>query len=206
MKRSLVMVFAAAALGGPLAASAHGNSYIDGYGILADSETELVGIGRADDEGDGAGAKAQLDLGGLHITGEYQSVDYDDTEIELDQARIGIAIGPGAGNGGGFYGGAEYVNFSFDYPGIADDEEEDQDGFGGHIGYAIPLAPIVRLYGQAGYVKLDDIDGPEFLAGISVALLPNLGVFADYRATDFEDEDENELSFDDVRLGVRFSF
>lgn len=206
MKRSLVMGLAAAMFGAPLAASAHGSSYIDGYGVLADTETELVGVGRAEDEGDGGGIKAQLDLGGVFLTGEYQSVDYDDTEIELDQVRAGIALGPGAGNGGGFYGGAEYVNFNFDFPGIPDEDEEDQDGFGGHIGYAIALAPIVRLYGQAAYVKLDDIDGPEFLAGIAVELLPNLGVFADYRATDFEDEDENELSFDDVRIGARFTF
>lgn len=206
MKRSLVMGFAAGMFGAPLAVSAHGSSYVDGYGVLADTEAELVGVGRDDDEGDGGGIKAQLDLGGVFLTGEYQSVDYDDTEIELDQLRLGIALGPGAGNGGGFYGGAEFVRFAFDYPGIPESDEDDQDGFGGHIGYAIPLTDLVRLYGQAGYVKLDDIDGPEFLAGIAVELLPNLGLFADYRATDFEDDDDNELSFDDVRLGVRFTF
>lgn len=206
MKRSLLGMVAATMFGAPLAASAHGSSYVDGFGVVADTETEIVGVGTADDEGDGGGIKAQLDLGGVFLTGEYQAVDYDDTEIELDQARVGIALGPGAGNGGGFYGGAEYVNFSFDFPGIPDDDEEDQDGFGGHIGYAIPLSELVRLYGQVGYVKLDDIDGPEFLAGIAVELLPNFGLFADYRATDFEDDEENELSFDDARFGVRFTF
>lgn len=206
MKRELIGMASAALLGAPLAVSAHGSSYVDGFGVVADSETELVGIGRAEDEGDGAGLKAQLDLGGVFLSGEFQSVEYDDTEIQLDQARVGIALGPGAGNGGGFYGGAEYVNFSFDYPEVADEDEEDQDGFGGHIGYAIPLSEMVRLYGQAGYVKLDDIDGPEFLVGLAVELLPNLGLFADYRATDFEDQEENKLSFDDVRMGVRFTF
>ena len=206
MKRLLLGMTAAGLLGAPLLASAHGSSYIDGFAVVADTETEIVGLGRAEDEGNGRGIKAQLDLGGVFLTGEYQSVDYDDTEIELDQARIGVELGPGAGNGGGIYGGAEYVNFAFDYPGIADEDEEDQDGFGGHIGYAIPLSDLVRLYGQVGYVKLDDIDGPEFLGGIAVELLPNMGLFADYRATDFEDEEENELSFDDVRVGVRFTF
>ena len=206
MKTYWIVAFVAAGFASPLAAQ-QGQSYLDGFGIVkSDAEAEVVDLGSSEDEGDGYGVKAQLGLGGVFLTGEYQSVEYDDTELKLDQIRGGLELGPGAGNGSGLYAGGEFVRFTFDYPDVSDDDEEDQDGFGGHIGFALGLSPTVRLYGQAGYVKLDDIDGPEYLAGLAVQLLPNLGLFADYRATDLEDDDENELSFDDVRVGARFYF
>lgn len=210
MKRSKIVLLAGAALAAPFTVSAVGDSYIDGYGVVsADIESRIDAIdATADDEGDGAGLKARIGLGGVFLTGEYQSVDYDDSDIELDQGRVGLLFGPGAGTGTGLYGGGEYVHFKYTYPAtpVSDRHEEEQDGLAGHIGFGLGLVPMVHVYGQVGYVKLDDYDGPEYLIGASVQLLPFFGLFADYRATDFEDDDNNELNLDDVRVGARLFF
>lgn len=201
------------------AMGAHGLSFVDGYAIpFADNEALVTQVqggpfggagarSRFEDEGDGFGVKGQLafiDYG--FLSGEFQTVEFDDSQIELDQIRLGGTFGKGAGNGQGLYAGAEYVNFRFDFPGVDDDEAEDQNGFAGHIGFGLPLDKVFRIYGQVGYVKLDNLGGPEFLAGLSVRLGWNLSLFADYRSTDFEDDNGDDLKFDDLRTGVRLHF
>lgn len=207
--QSAVLVLASCALAAPFAASAQGGTYIDGYGVVSSDATIEIDDGLLNasgkDDGDGGGIRAQLGLGGVYLTGEYQSVGYDDTDIDVDQTRLGLRFGPGAGDGTGLYAGAEYINYRFDYPDPINDEDE-QSGFGGHLGFGIGLLPLVHAYGQVGYVKLDDLDGPEYLVGASVQVLPFLGVFADYRVTDFEDDNNNQLKFEDVRVGARLSF
>jgi hypothetical protein len=209
MKRLSICVLACAALAVPMTSSALTDSYIDGYGVASsDVEARLDGLEEtAEDEGDGAGIKARIGLGEAYLTGEYQSVEYD-SDIELDQTRLGVMLGSGAGTGTGLYAGAEYVDFDFLYPetAVTPEIEEEQNGIAGHLGFGIGLLPLLHAYGQVGYVKLDDYDGPEFLVGASVQLLPFFGLFADYRVTDFEDDEDNELQFEDVRVGARLSF
>ena len=183
------------------ASAAPGLNFVDGY-FVPSAEVEFDNAGPLIDgteDGDGFGARAALQFApSLFVTGEYTANEYDN-EAELDTVRVGLGLGEGAGTGDGLYARIEYLN--------ADDGVEDESGGVGTLGYALLLAPRVRLYGEVGYQKFDELDGPEFLAGLAVQLAPNFGVFADYRSTQLELEDTDiEISYDELRTGVRFYF
>jgi opacity protein-like surface antigen len=159
-------------------------------------------LGNGTDDGDGFGIKGEFAVApNVYLTGEYQGTEYDDSNLELDQLRLGAAFGEGAGTGGGLYGRIQYLNISF-----GDDDNDDESGVGGHIGFALAPSPEFKLYGEAGYLKFDDVDGPEFLVGAAFQVAPNIGIFADYRTASLEDDNDNELTLDDFRVGARFYF
>ena len=138
----------------------------------------------------------------VFLTGEFQTVEYDDTNVDLDQIRLGAGFGPGMSpNNQGLYGRVEYVNFEFD-PG------KDDDGVAGAIGYGLPLNPQFRVHGEVGYLYMDDADGPELLIGATYRIAQNFGVFADYRISflEFDGPGNGDVDVSDLRAGVRFTF
>lgn len=191
-------LFAASLLGAcALPAMSATTNHVDGY-IVPHSE---IDIGPFDDEGDGFGVKGAFQVAPrIFLTGEYQGVEYDDANGDLDQLRLGADFGPGAGaSGQGLYGRGQYVSLDFD-------GGDDQDGVGAHVGYGMSLTPALRVHGEAGYLLLDDLDGPEFLVGAEYRVAQNLGVFADYRMTRFDVDGGGDLDLDELRVGARFHF
>lgn len=205
MKFKLALGVVAFALSTPLLA-APGNSFIDGYYVpSATVEIDDGGLIGLEEEGDGAGVKAAIELvPQVFITGEFQSNTYDDNggDVELDTYRIGLGVGEGVGNGDGLYGRIELINAD-----DGTDSQEDDSGFAGTLGLGLIISPQIKIYGEAGYLVFDDLGGPELLGGIAFRLLPNLGVFADYRLTQLEVDDTNvEITYDEFRIGARFYF
>ncbi|HKY90054.1 MAG TPA: hypothetical protein VJM11_03405 [Nevskiaceae bacterium] len=202
------------------AASAHGGrgggrGPGPGYGPDHASTLDLYYVPSAnieffdgDDDGDGFGGKAAFRISrGVFLTGEYQQNTYDEQDRDLDQFRLGMAFGPGAGNGEGLYGRVQYVNYDLERPeGSLGPDPKEQDGIAGHVGFTLPLSPQFRLFGEVGYLSTDDFDGPEFVGGAILQVAPNLGIYGDYRATRLEDDSEDPVDLDDVRVGVRFTF
>lgn len=204
MKFKLALSVAALGLSAPLLA-APGGSFIDGYYVPSATIQQENGLFDFEEEGDGAGVKGAIEVvPQVFITGEYQSNQYDDagSNIELDTYRLGVGLGEGLGNGQGIYGRFELIN--------ADDNGDDSDeesGVVGTLGLGAILSPQVKIYGEAGYQKFDDLDGPELLGGIAIRLLPNLGVFADYRYSQLNLEDTDiDITYDEFRIGARFYF
>lgn len=203
---TLLLPAAAALLFALPAAAAPGNNFLDGYYVSGSIETEEPEPFDDEVDGDGGGVRGAIELvPDLFLTGEYQSLEYDERfglESELNQFRIGAGFGQGVGNGGGLYGRVEYVSIDDD-----DDEDDDQqNGVGGQIGFALPLSEVLRLYAEVGYLSLDDLDGPEFIFGAHLRLARNLGLFADYRSTQLEFDGGEEITLEDVRVGARFYF
>lgn len=197
MKRNLIVAVAACAFAAPaFAQGARGNNFIDGYGVLSEIDTRF-----GDDDGKGAGVKGALQVHEkVFLAGEFQTVDYDGGDV--DQIRLGAAFGPGAGSRNeGIYGRAQYVDFDFDGGG-------DQDGLGGHVGYALPLSKEFRLHGEAGYLLLDDLDGPELLIGGTFQIAQNIALFGDIRGSflEFDGPGNTDIDVTDLRLGARFLF
>lgn len=203
-------------------AAAHGRGgggYGPGPGYGPSSTIDLYYVPSADieypdgdDDGDGFGGKAEFMVGrGVFLTGEYQHNTYDEQDRDLDQFRLGAAFGPGAGNGEGLYGRVQYVNYDLEplrgAGGVILVDPKEQDGIAGHVGFALPLSPQFRLFGEVGYLSLDDFDGPEFVGGAILQVAPNLGLYGDYRATRLDNSDSDDsVDLDDVRVGVRFTF
>lgn len=178
-------------------AMAQGHNYVDGFFALSE-----VDPGPTDDDGTGFGLKGEFQVADqLFLGGTYESIEYDDTDTDVDQIRLGGTYGPGAGSRNeGLYGRLEYVDIDID-------GAPEQDGIGGHIGYAKPLSPEFRLYGEAGYLALDDLDGPELLIGGSFQVNPNIAIFSDFRGAFLDvDNASNDLDITTFRVGARFLF
>lgn len=195
MKRQLLAAAVACAFTAP-AIAASGDHYIDGF-FVPWQEADFDSF---EDDGDGFGVKGAFRVADpIYLTGEFQSTELDDSNADVDELRLGAAFGDGAGaRAGGLYGRLQYVELDF--------ESGDDDGFGGHIGYALPVSPQFRLYGEAGYLLLDDLDGPELLGGVTYQFAPNLAAFADFRTSMLDIDGGGDLDLSQFRVGARFSF
>lgn len=193
------IIFGAALTLTPFAAAlAHGNSYIDGY-YIPSADIELKqGPFRGDDSGDGFGVKGRAAFADtLFFSGEYQSVNFDDSDSDLDQVRAGL----GFKGESPFFGRVEYVNFDTN-----DGDDSKQDGFGIHGGIQAELTPSFGITGELGYIDVDDFDGLEYLIGADLKFNPVLGAFIDYRVTNLDGDNDLQLDLNDLRVGLRFDF
>ncbi len=194
MKKQMIAAIAAFGIATPVLAQGH--SYVDGFFAVSE-----IDVGPFDDDGTGFGLKGAFQVADqAFLSAEYQSIEYDDTDTEIDEIRLGGLIGPGAGSKNeGIYGQLEYVNLDFD-------GGDDQDGFGGHVGYSLPLSKEFRVYGQAGYLVLDDLDGPEILIGGTFQMASNIAIFADFRNSFLDVDGGGDVDLSTFRAGVRFLF
>lgn len=212
MKKTWVAVAVAACCAPGVAMAQKGRpaAIIDGYYVSA--EIEFEGDVFDDDvevEGDGFGVKGRFDLTDtLFLAGEYQANEYDevegfdlDEEIQLDTLRAGLGLR--FANNSPFYVLGEVISADIETGGSSDDEI----GFGAHLGVDAPIATALSLYGQVGYISVDEVlgDGFEFLGGLAFMITPTIGAFADYRHTEVEDDDDAEASIGDIRVGIRFA-
>lgn len=179
---------------------------------LAQSKLEVESGGDSGDiDGDGFGVRVQLPLSasGFRLSGEYQTATLDDDggEIDVDQWRAGAGwLSPGALRLGVM---AEYVALDMKIkPDGFSAVEAKPDGYGLHGRVEYDALPQLQLYGQVGYVKVeeggDSSDGLEYLVGAAFSINSWFGLFADYRATDLKDGSD-ELKFDDLRVGLRLT-
>jgi len=202
-KKLLMLAALAAPLAVPAIAQANEQGHVDAY-YIPSSNLDIDGAG--DDDGDGFGVKGMVPLGSnFFLNGEYQSVTLDDSDWDIDQLRLGggwqtpLATGTFA-----VYG--EYANIDLD--------GSEADGLGVHGRLVFPIAPSVNIYGQLGYLWLEDddnydIDGLEFLIGASVDFTPNIGAFLDFRQSNLTADTnlgDQDFTFQDVRVGVRVLF
>lgn len=173
--------------------------FVDVY-FVPSANLDVTGPGGSvDDDGDGFGFRGLgLVSDEVALTAEFQSVEYDDFEVEADQLRFGVGLIDKTTSGVFI----EYVD--------ADIDGNEADGFGLHGRLARQVSDTVLLYGQAGYLSIKDDfeknEGLEFSLGAVVSVNEKVGLFADFRRTSLEGKDsEIELEFTDIRVGVRIS-
>ena len=151
-------------------------------------------------DGDGFGVKGRASIAPQwFLTGEYQSVDYDNRAGELDQLRFGAGLISPLRQNVNFVGWLEYINLDGSR-GVVD-----EDGFGAHIGMEAGLAPEFTAHASAGFVAVDDFDGPEFLFGLRYQATPQISIFGDYRVSRLSDRGV-DVDLDDLRLGAGYHF
>jgi hypothetical protein len=180
---------------------ARGAGFVDVYFVpSANLDVTIPNVGSGDDDGDGFGVRGMGSVSDeVALTGEYQSTGYDDSGLDVDQLRFGVGL-VGKTTSGVFI---EYVDFDF--------EGEKADGFGLQARLAGQSSAAVGLYGQLGYVSIEDssekLSGLEFSVGASFRLNEQTALLADFRKTHLEGEDSKiEFEFTDVRVGVRLRF
>ncbi len=202
---------ALAALGGlllaaPLVAMAGPMSYIDGY-YIPDSTLEFEGDTASveSDDGDGFGVKLGGMLGeSLFISGEYQSSDYEfqNASATAETTRLGLGYHFGLP----VYLLGEYVRNELSGEILGLDGSGDEDGYAAHVGVKFDIIDMLTLDARAGYLDVGDSDGFEYVVGLGLNLDRHFGLFADYRVSELENDDNVKGTIEDVRAGLRFRF
>lgn len=175
------------------AATAGGAGNLDVYYVHSNLENG------GDEDGDGFGVKGMGRISDLaFVYGEYQAVDYDDSNGEVDQLRAGLGYTFLRQQNMDLYGKLELVHLDYG--------NEDDTGFGAHAGASFAVAPALDLKAQIGWVDVDNTDGVEYLIGAAYDLNPQWGVFTDYRLSDLETSGGGDFEVSDWRIGARFNF
>ncbi len=136
----------------------------------------------------------------------------DDVDLSYKEWRLGIGMPFYRARSLTLYSVLEYVNTelktSFDTTdpdtGITttNRSEEEQDGGGVHAGALFNPTKAWSVYGQIGYLRLDELDGIEYLAGTALQVHRYGGLFAEYRNSDLEGDDGRKVEMTPWRLGV----
>ena len=202
MKRLFVSVAMLAPVAAIAAPRAQVGGELDIYLVPTSTIEVSNAFGSGEADGDGFGIKGYAPVSDtLNLTGEYQSVGYDDGGGDVDQLRAGIEVALGASGGLG----AEYV--------AVDADGSDVAGFGFHWRFDTALTETLGFFGSAGFLLLedddadDDLSGFEGLVGLDLSFAGNMSGFIDYRFSLLEyDDADTDLDLSDLRLGLRLHF
>jgi hypothetical protein len=162
-----------------------------GYVTMTSAEVEGTPAD-FDDDGTGFGVRGWANVApNFFVHGEYQTAGLDDTNIDVDQLRLG----------GGYAMDmwlvkAEYIDFGSDL---------DQAGFGLHGGLHTKSDQL-GFYGTVGYLTTDDTDGVELNAGVSFDFTPQFAGVVDYRTYLGSIDPDGDLTLSDLRVGVAYNF
>lgn len=182
----------------------HPRGHVDGFAVARSRLHQLAGGARAEEEGDGAGARGLLRFGRrLAVSGEYTTRDFDDANLSFDEMRVGLGLmlDRAAGDTLGLF--AEYNT-------LESDEVGDLDGYGAHARLSRRPSEWFGWYGNLGYLVLQDeaqqdFSGPEFTLGMTFSI-GQFSVFADVRRSQLYGGSNARSALTDGRAGVRFSF
>jgi len=200
--RAIKLVGAGLLAMAPMAGFAVTPGYLDLY-YIPKASVEAGSFPEEDGDGYGVKLMAPVSRWGV-LTGEYQTVQLDDSDQDLNQIRAGLGVM--TGSRARFGAVAEYIRLELDNPGMGSDAAE---GFGVHGRIELDPTNWLNLYGQLGYVRIDNdgaVDGLELSVGAATRINAAIGLFADYRLTKLEDEAKVEHDIADLRMGLRVSF
>lgn len=172
---------------------------------VANADFEISdGIDSVSIDGDGFGIQGRFKVSeSVALGAEYQQVDMDDVPIEITQIRLRVAGSVQLSTGVNLTLEGGYIDADIDF-GLGFPSAEG-NGPMGHLGVEFRPSRAVTLFGKAGWVKIEDSDGPEFHVGARAKVSDALGILADYRMTSLEESGE-DLELDDLRVGVSFLF
>jgi len=194
----LASLAALCALGLSANASATTLDSLDVYFLHGDVEASDPAGGSASYDADGFGAKFRGSVGDdFFFSGEYQQLRTDAGAVG-DQTEWRLGLGTPLARTGGLtiYGLLEYVHMQVDRT------DFDDDGAAAQVGVLFSPSERLSLYGQAGYLKLREADGPEYLLGAAFQIKRWGGLFAEYRDTSLERDSGGDAGFSGFRTGV----
>lgn len=166
--------------------------------------------GPADLQGDGFGISGKFNLWkGGRIDIDHSVADYDKLagssskpDFNTRQTRLGYNVLFGENNAK-FQQNirVEAAYFSVDN-GIDDASET---GFGVHAGVTVQSTSAASFFAEAGYLKIDDAQGPEINVGFDYRISPIVGFFTQYRGSMLA-QDGTDVDLSEFRIGGKVFF
>lgn len=139
-------------------------------------------------DADGFGTNASVALApNFHLFGGYSTQDIDDSDINVDQFRIGAGYNVGIAANTDLVARAAYEKYKTDDFTIGGVRfaGEDLDGYSAEVGVRSALAPNFEGYAMAGYEDGDEFDGDVYgRLGAQVKFNRNWGVSGDVKFAD----------------------
>ncbi|AXQ27385.1 hypothetical protein D0B54_01195 [Solimonas sp. K1W22B-7] len=159
--------------------------------------------------------RAEAEQLGLTLTDPDSGASIDggsNADLSYKEWRLGIGVPFYHARSLTLYGVVEYVNTelktAFDTTDpdtgatTSNRSEQKQDGGGAHAGALFNPTKAWSLYGQVGYLRLDELDGIEYLAGTALQVHRYGGLFAEYRNSDLEGDGGSKVELTPWRFGV----
>jgi hypothetical protein len=188
----VIAALAGALLAGPAVAAETGQ--IAAFMSKVDVDDEVAG----QDDGTGFGVRGQFGFGGPFAHFEYQAVTLDDSDLDVNELRIGGGMSGELNKQFQVFGKAEYVDLGSDI---------ELDGFGVHGGVRMLPTPQVQLAASVGYLmlggELDDVSGLELDLNATFKFNRQFGGFFGYRTWmgSFDDAG-TDFEVSDLRVGA----
>jgi len=184
--------------------SAPSSGFLDVYYVPSSVLRFDLGGTRSDEDGKGFGARGLYHFGGRYaVSGEYQSLTYDDPDIDVVETRLGVGLMTQNESGA-------TAGLFVEYDALKSDEVGDVDGFSVRGRLSGKAAEWLQFYGDVGYLLLkndfEDLTGSEITLG-AVCTFGQFGIFADVRRSQLEGADSGVRSaLANARAGLRLSF
>lgn len=154
-----------------------------------------------DDDFEGFGLSGQwAPAHGVILRGDYDTTEGDDSNLDLDILRLGAGLSGAFGPSTIAYVALDYTRLTMDGFGGS----ENQNGATALVGLNSQQGSLTFL-ADAGYVLLDDLDGPYVNGEIVFTGLRPVGLFGGYRYYMLE-ADGVDFDYSQLRVGVRYLF
>lgn len=170
------------------------------YSLQSKLDITIPGLGNGDTDGNAFGLYGEV--GNSQIFGyvDRQSNNLDDADV--DETRFGVGV-RGGNETGTLEARFEHYDVDLDLDGIG---EGGDDGFGIHIGGALPMSEKAAVFASFGIFSLDESDGTEFQIGIRGKVNDDVELYGAYRAASLEDDVDVEYDLTDMRVGANILF
>jgi hypothetical protein len=156
---------------------------------------------------------AEAERSGLGLSDNTGAAIPPDDGVDLDYTEWRLGAGLPFYRQGSLtlFGLLEYINTELEASYTTTDGDgnvssnqllSEQDGVGAHAGLLFNPTAAWSLYGQVGYLKLDDVDGVEYLAGTALQVHRYGGLFAEYRSSDLEGDGGARVELTPWRMGI----
>lgn len=202
MKKMLGCVVAALiAVSANVAQAEDGDSFVGAHYSVSNLDLNVQDVGSGDEDFDGFGFSGiwQVSPTAL-LRGDFDTSEGDDVDLTLDILRIGAAVAGRHENTLG-YAGVDYTRVRLKVAGESDSES----GITPVLGLMSDQG-VVTFLADAGYLIMDDLDGPYVNGEISFTGLAPLGVFVGYRYYFLDAEGGVDFDYSQLRGGVRYQF
>jgi len=178
-----------------------GDSFVGAHYSASNLDVSVPGVGSGDEDFEGFGFAGiwQVSPTAL-LRGDFDSSEADDVDLTLDILRVGVAVAGRHENTIG-YAGVDYTRLRLEVEGDSDSES----GITPVLGLMSDQG-VVTFLADAGYLIMDDVDGPYVNGEISFTGLEPLGVFVGYRYYFLDGEGGVDLDYSQLRGGVRYQF
>lgn len=178
-----------------------GDSFVGAHYSASNLDVSVPGVGSGDEDFAGFGFAGIWQVSPTAVVrGEFDASEGDDVDLTLDILRLGVAVAGRLGNTIG-YAGVDYTRLKLSVEGDSDSE----NGVTPMVGLMSDQEAVTFL-ADAGYVIMDDVDGPYVNGEITFTGFAPLGLFVGYRYYFLEGEGGIDLDYSQLRGGVRCQF